>query len=211
MSILALYHRIGSGKRGLPLIVQSRAIWATAGIISAFTLAVILVSMPVSVVKHGLIFQAQTFSCLPVTAAWDVEQIPIVCIDGATFMHVQGGINVFTDVVLLLYPLPLLRLLKFNKRQRSKCPVVVEEHVTDLNSGADSHLLHRPHPRGSKHNATVRDCHERQRRADRYGVAEGRFKLVRLSRSAIPAWRLTAVGRGRGCPCGRRLKSTSGS
>jgi len=43
MSILALYHRIGSGKRGLPLIVQSRAIWATAGFISAFTLAVILV------------------------------------------------------------------------------------------------------------------------------------------------------------------------
>jgi hypothetical protein len=43
MSILALYHRIGSGKRGLPLIVQSRAIWVTAGFISAFTLAVILV------------------------------------------------------------------------------------------------------------------------------------------------------------------------
>lgn len=43
MSILALYHRIGSGKRGLPLIVQSRAIWATAGLISAFTLTVILV------------------------------------------------------------------------------------------------------------------------------------------------------------------------
>ena len=45
MSILALFHRIGSGKRGLPLIVQSRAIWATAGFITAFTLAVILVSV----------------------------------------------------------------------------------------------------------------------------------------------------------------------
>ena len=43
MSILALYHRIGSGKRGLPLIVQSRAIWATAGFITAYTLAVTLV------------------------------------------------------------------------------------------------------------------------------------------------------------------------
>ncbi|KAJ4984115.1 L-fucose permease [Stagonosporopsis vannaccii] len=109
MSILALYNRIGSGKRGLPLIVQSRAIWITAGFISAFTLAVIFV---------------QVFSCIPVTAAWDVEQIPIVCIDGATFMHAQGGINVFTDVVLLLYPLPLLRLLKFNKRQRTALIVI---------------------------------------------------------------------------------------
>lgn len=44
MSILALYNRIGSGKRGLPLIVQSRAIWITASFISAFTLAIILVS-----------------------------------------------------------------------------------------------------------------------------------------------------------------------
>jgi hypothetical protein len=64
-------------------------------------------------------YQVQIFSCLPVTAAWDVTQIPLMCIDGASFMHAQGGINVFTDVVLLLYPLPLLPLLKFNKRQRS--------------------------------------------------------------------------------------------
>ncbi|KAJ4313081.1 hypothetical protein N0V94_007115 [Neodidymelliopsis sp. IMI 364377] len=109
MSILALYHRIGSGKRGLPLIVQSRAIWATAGFISAFTLAVILV---------------QIFSCIPITAAWEVEQIPIMCIDGSKFIHVQGGINVFTDVVLLLYPLPLLPLLKFNKRQRTALTII---------------------------------------------------------------------------------------
>ena len=46
--------------------------------------------------------------------------MPVMCIDVASFMHAQAGINVFTDVVLLLYPLPLLPLLKFNKRQRSK-------------------------------------------------------------------------------------------
>jgi hypothetical protein len=45
MSILALYRRIGSGKHGLPLIVQPRAIWTIAGLISAFTLAVILVCL----------------------------------------------------------------------------------------------------------------------------------------------------------------------
>ncbi|KZM26891.1 hypothetical protein ST47_g1976 [Ascochyta rabiei] len=109
MSVLALFHRIGSGKRGLPLIVQSRAIWATAGLISAFTVAVVLV---------------QIFSCLPISAAWNLEQLPIMCIDSTVFMHVQGAINVFTDVVLLLYPLPLLPLLKFNKRQRTALIVI---------------------------------------------------------------------------------------
>jgi hypothetical protein len=64
--------------------------------------------------------QVQIFSCIPISAAWDVELMPVMCIDVASFMHAQAGINVFTDVVLLLYPLPLLPLLKFNKRQRSK-------------------------------------------------------------------------------------------
>jgi hypothetical protein len=54
-----------------------------------------------------------------------------MCIDGAAFMHAQAAINVFTDVVLLLYPLPLLRVLKFNKRQRCMshlpCPQVLDK------------------------------------------------------------------------------------
>jgi hypothetical protein len=43
MSILALYRRIGSGKQGLPLIVQSRMIWVTAGVITAFTFVIFFV------------------------------------------------------------------------------------------------------------------------------------------------------------------------
>ncbi|KAF1357774.1 hypothetical protein EJ07DRAFT_70648, partial [Lizonia empirigonia] len=109
MSILALYHRIGAGKRGLPLIVQARAIWITGGFISAFTLAVIVV---------------QIFTCVPVNGAWDIERVPLMCIDTASFMHAQGAINVFTDVLLLLYPLPLLPLLKFNKPQRTAVIVI---------------------------------------------------------------------------------------
>ena len=46
MSILALYYRIGYGKQGLPWIVQSRAVWAAAGLMTAFSLAVFLVSEP---------------------------------------------------------------------------------------------------------------------------------------------------------------------
>lgn len=41
------------------------------------------------------------------------------CIDVARFMTISGAINVCTDVILLLFPLPLLRLFKFNRRQRS--------------------------------------------------------------------------------------------
>lgn len=54
MSILALYHRIGAGKRGLPLIVQARAIWITGGFITAFTLAVIVVSFNARIFQTAL-------------------------------------------------------------------------------------------------------------------------------------------------------------
>jgi hypothetical protein len=43
MSILALYHRIGSGMRGLPFVVQAPAIWATAGLMTAAAIASFMV------------------------------------------------------------------------------------------------------------------------------------------------------------------------
>lgn len=48
MSILALYYRIGSGKKGLPRIMQARAVWITTGVISAFSIATFVVSVPVA-------------------------------------------------------------------------------------------------------------------------------------------------------------------
>ena len=36
------------------------------------------------------------------------------------FMVISGAINVVTDIVLLIFPLPLIWVIKFNKRQRSK-------------------------------------------------------------------------------------------
>jgi hypothetical protein len=44
MSILALYHRIGSGMRGLPFVVQASAVWVTAGLMTAATIASFMVS-----------------------------------------------------------------------------------------------------------------------------------------------------------------------
>ena len=43
MSILALYYRIVSGKRGLPWIVQPKAVWWIAGVFTLFHIAVFTV------------------------------------------------------------------------------------------------------------------------------------------------------------------------
>ncbi|KAH7065868.1 hypothetical protein BKA63DRAFT_585876 [Paraphoma chrysanthemicola] len=107
MSILALYYRIGSGRRGL---IQARAVWITAAVISAFTLAS---------------FMAQLLACIPLHRIWDVERQPQGCINGAIFMQVSAAINVATDVVLLIFPLPLLPLLRFNKKQRTALALIL--------------------------------------------------------------------------------------
>ncbi|KAF2126217.1 hypothetical protein P153DRAFT_88100 [Dothidotthia symphoricarpi CBS 119687] len=109
MSILALYHRIGSGKQGLPWTVQSRAVWMTASLITAFTLAV---------------FLAQFFACTPISYTWNIETLPNSCISGAAFMRSSAAINIATDIVLLLFPLPLLPLLAFNNRQRTALALI---------------------------------------------------------------------------------------
>jgi hypothetical protein len=129
MSILALYYRIGYGKQGLPWIVQSRAILITAGFMTAFSLAVFLVrtSTPISFSHLPPKYQAeqtntqaQLLFCRPISRAWDIEGTYGSCFNGALFMVISGAMDVATDVILLLFPLPLLRLLKFNLRQRSK-------------------------------------------------------------------------------------------
>ncbi|KAL5119325.1 hypothetical protein ACEQ8H_002812 [Pleosporales sp. CAS-2024a] len=104
MSILALYYRIGSGMRGLPWVVQAKAVWITAGLMSATAVAS---------------FMAQLLACMPISRTWDIERQPEGCINGALFMQISAAINVATDIVLLLFPLPLLPLIKFNKKQRT--------------------------------------------------------------------------------------------
>lgn len=54
MSILALYYRIGSGKRMLPLIVQPRAVWWVAGVMTAFHVAAFTVSVSHEVTRISL-------------------------------------------------------------------------------------------------------------------------------------------------------------
>lgn len=52
--------------------------------------------------------------------------------------------------------------------------------IVDTYSCPNRYLLHRPNPRRSKHNAPMRDRHERQRNPDRHGMAASRLKLVSL-------------------------------
>lgn len=54
MSILALYYRIGSGRRGLPWSMHPKAVWWTAGVMTAFHFAVFTVSTPQSFHIHTL-------------------------------------------------------------------------------------------------------------------------------------------------------------
>ncbi|KAL1796731.1 hypothetical protein ACET3X_005271 [Alternaria dauci] len=110
MSILALYYRIGYGKQGLPWIVQSPAVWTVAAFMTAFSFSV---------------FLTQLFICTPVSRVWDIEAQPDGCINTAMFMIISGAINVATDIVLLVFPLPLIWVIKFNKRQRTALAVIL--------------------------------------------------------------------------------------
>ncbi|KAL6150217.1 hypothetical protein ACJBU6_10525 [Exserohilum turcicum] len=111
MSILALYYRVGYGKQGLPWIVQAPAVWTVAGFMTAFAISS---------------FMAQLFLCVPLPRIWDIMSVADGgCIDVARFMTISGAINVCTDVILLLFPLPLLRLFKFNRRQRTALAVIL--------------------------------------------------------------------------------------
>jgi hypothetical protein len=200
MSILALYYRIGSGKRGLPWIVQAPAVWATAGTMTAFTLA---------------IFLAQLLACIPISRAWDVESQPQGCIRGEIFMQVSAAINVGMDVVLLLFPLPLLPLLKFNRKQRSQfANYKIDRFVTDSDTSCSRpYLRPRPHPRRREHNAPLRNRNVRQPRLRRHAVAHGRFELVRHLPTLFPppARLIFQTGCGPGSPCGPKSKLTSAS
>lgn len=69
---------------------------------------------------NSRIAQAQLFLCVPISRIWDIVHANDGgCIDVSEFMITSAAINVATDIVLLMFPLPLLRLFKFNRRQRS--------------------------------------------------------------------------------------------
>ncbi|KAE9363383.1 hypothetical protein N431DRAFT_450160 [Stipitochalara longipes BDJ] len=98
LSILLLYHRLfGSSSRKFTI-----ALWASGGFVAAWTFAGAMV----------IIFQ-----CTPVKAAWD-PFIPHTCINFDIFLTIISLINVFSDVLILCLPLPLLWRLQTTPRRK---------------------------------------------------------------------------------------------
>ncbi|KAF2448226.1 hypothetical protein P171DRAFT_470068, partial [Karstenula rhodostoma CBS 690.94] len=103
LSILVLYYRICSLQKGLPWFLRGPVVWTMWVAIMAFTLSTLFVEM---------------FSCLPVSAIFDLENPTRRCIAWVPFYLSQAGIDVFINLALLLFPLPFLGILKIDRKQR---------------------------------------------------------------------------------------------
>ncbi|KAJ4294053.1 hypothetical protein N0V90_007742 [Kalmusia sp. IMI 367209] len=60
----------------------------------------------------------ELLACIPVASIWDVEKLSKKCIAWVPFYISQATINVAIDSVLVLFPLPLLGILKIDRKQR---------------------------------------------------------------------------------------------
>jgi hypothetical protein len=118
MSTLALYHRVGSGQKNLPWVLRTKVVWTIVVAMTAFSATMFLVG-DVSAGYQGFNkFKAELFACMPVSQAWDIRYDGTDCINLFDFAMAQGSIKVFVDLILSLYPLPLLGILKINGNQR---------------------------------------------------------------------------------------------
>lgn len=112
-----------------------------------------------------MLLQAQLFLCVPLSYIWDIIHINDGgCIDVSRFMIISAAINVTTDIILLLFPLPLLRLFTFNRRQRSKLAdsMIASTVANGGCSGSGSRSLCWPYTGHSQHYAALRNHHGRQ-------------------------------------------------
>jgi len=121
--------------------------------------------------------QVELFGCTPISKAWDVLQMQAHCLRKSRFSIVQASINVFIDMILLVYPLPLLRIMKINIKQRSMPPIrlFVLRPANLYCSRACCDILgwHRaPH---CEYHATMRDCNGGD--AERSDLVGGRHQL----------------------------------
>jgi hypothetical protein len=57
------------------------------------------------------------FQCRPVQGAWNFTIEP-VCVDYVTYLYASSAVNVATDVLLFVLPLPHLWKLNLPKKQR---------------------------------------------------------------------------------------------
>ncbi|KAL5043936.1 hypothetical protein BDW71DRAFT_110439 [Aspergillus fruticulosus] len=88
------------------------------GIYSTYNIAMI-VGMVVVALSSALFVLLSIFQCRPIKAYWDPEpQYPHTCLNDGAIVFSASTINIFTDVLTTILPMPLIWKLKLPTRQR---------------------------------------------------------------------------------------------
>lgn len=105
LSVLLLYRRIFGDTPGI------RA-W---GLNFNWTVKVYLVLICVTFVSVEIV---TIFACLPIARSWD-KSIPGGCVQLVPWWYSYGAMNIFTDLTILLLPMPLIQRLEIPARQKA--------------------------------------------------------------------------------------------
>ena len=98
LSVLAFYRRLSPNK------TYQRAIWITGGIVTLYTIIMVLLN---------------AFECKNPSDAWNPATWPRGCRDLVPIYYGQAGFNIASDIVILVLPIPTLLKLQINKTKRS--------------------------------------------------------------------------------------------
>jgi len=71
----------------------------------------------------GIIF-ALIFPCQPISANWDLSITDYKCIDKAAIYLATAAVNVITDLMILLLPIPMVVRLQMQRSQKIALMVV---------------------------------------------------------------------------------------
>ena len=97
LSIIATYLRI------IPQKSFQRLIYAIGAVIVALCITSVFVTV---------------FQCTPVHSAWNFTLTERKCLPYVTFLYVSSSVNMVTDILLCLVPLPFIWRLRIPKQQR---------------------------------------------------------------------------------------------
>lgn len=78
--------------------------WAVAGVIVSYSIALML---------------ALIFACTPMEKNWDITVQEGTCINKGAIYIATAALNVFTDVVMLVLPIPMIAKLQLPKVQKA--------------------------------------------------------------------------------------------
>ena len=91
-------------RRIFPSKTFHRVLFVLAGLIATYSLITVFASI---------------FQCRPIRGAWD-PSVKADCINIELVWEIMGGMNVFTDLALLVAPLPLLWKLQISSQKKAQ-------------------------------------------------------------------------------------------